>query len=91
MRKFTDDDVITLAPYEEKLRKAYYSRYITGITKEDWEVVYSVFKDTIGTTGMHYGCGYCEVYVFGKIGKLYFKRMEEMKEKEEKEDGTTGE
>lgn len=87
MRKFNDDDVITLAPYEDKLRKAYYSRYITGITKEDWDAVYAIFKDTIGTSGMHYGCGYCEVYVFGKMGKLYFKRMEEKEEKEEK-DGT---
>lgn len=77
MRKFNEDDYALLVPYEGKFNNAIKSRYVTGLDRTDLDLIYSIYRQVIGGN-INTSCSSCVLKMMTGIGRLYFKKKEEI-------------
>lgn len=90
----TPEQYRDLQNYDKQLRQATYHNYVTNIPRPALQRIQDIYAEITGdNTKINLGCGACQLKLLAKVGKLYFKYMEEKKrsekEQQEKEEKKT--
>ena len=85
MRQFNEKDYKLVTKYEDDFRRAIDSRYAKGITRDAFDEISQVYKETLNRQA-NSNCGGCVLQMLTSVGRLYFaykgKMEEELKRKE---------
>ena len=85
MRQFNEKDYELVNKYEADFRRAIDSRYAKGITREAFDEISQVYRETLNRQA-NSNCGGCVLQMLTSVGRLYFaykgKMEEELKKKE---------
>lgn len=87
MKKYnlTNEQKTTLYMYEEMFTKACISDYVSGVTKQDFDLVKKIYVEiTKSQESLNYGCSYCVLKLFKNMGEIYY----ESKQRNEGEEHT---
>ena len=87
MRAFNKDDYDLVIGYEADFKRAIESRYAKGITREEFDLLSRIYRETLNRQA-NPSCGGCVLQMLTSIGRLYFnfkKELEERLKKEEEE------
>lgn len=83
MRKMNEMDLAILEPYERDFERAIKSRYCTGLSKEELEVVSAIYRQTLNRQA-NLSCGGCVLQMMTSVGRLYFSLKDKLKEEQAK-------
>lgn len=83
MRKMNEMDLVILEPYEKDFERAIKSRYCTGLSKEELEVVSAIYRQTLNRQA-NLSCGGCVLQMMTSVGRLYFSLKDKLKEEQAK-------
>lgn len=85
MRQFNEKDYNLVTKYEDDFRRAIDSRYAKGITRDAFDEISQVYKETLNRQA-NSNCGGCVLQMLTSVGRLYFaykgKMEDELKKKE---------
>lgn len=71
MRKFNEEDYNSVKSYEKDFERAIKSRYCTGLSKEELEVVLNIYSQCLNRQA-NLSCGGCVLQMMTSVGRLYF-------------------
>ena len=78
-----EQDINLLSKYESWFHSAIYSDYIRALWKADLDVMIPIYeKWTNKKVDTNFNCAKCKLNFIKKLGKLYYKNKEEIKNKE---------
>lgn len=86
-REFTVEDYNELKPLEPHLTRGTYGRYIYGLRRNDFNILYAKYKSLGYAQTMEYSCNRCLLTLTSTLGRLYFdfkKKQEENAKQEAK-------
>lgn len=77
MRKFNKDDYDLVKSYEKDFTRVIESRYATGLTQAELQVVSKIYAETLNRQA-NLGCGGCVLQMMTSVGRLYFSFKKEL-------------
>ncbi len=78
-----EQDINILSKYESWFHSAIYSDYIRALWQRDFDVMIPIYeKWTNKKADTNFNCSKCKLNFIKKLGKLYYKNKEEIKNKE---------
>lgn len=80
MRSFDKEDYKKVSKYEKDFTRAIESRYCTGLSQEELQVIHTIYRETLNRQA-NLTCGACILQMMTSVGRLYFnyKKVEDEK------------
>lgn len=88
MREFNKEDYELVKAYEGDFNRAINSRYCTGLTKTELEIVHKIYNETLNRRA-NLTCGACVLQMMTSVGRLYFTYKEKQPKKGRKKKDET--
>ena len=82
----TNEKLIIFDKYADIFTKALFSDYVSGVTKQDFDLVKRMYVELTGSQeSLNYGCSYCVLKLFKNMGEIYYesKRRNEQEKSSE--------
>lgn len=86
MKNFDKNDYEMVKKYEKDFSRAINSRYCTGLTNEELNVVGEIYKKCLKRQ-VNLSCGGCILQMMTSVGRLYFSFKTEFDKKKTKRNG----